>query len=131
MWFEAGLLPSPTFDRAALPFIPLPQFQLNEGGITEVSGSVPEAMIYEVNLSEIEMHVFIDNSSVAQLMLGNLTSNATSVDGTWWELEWQDSGLKGLLSFQDSFSVRTNSTETFDIRMLDLWANAWTDGGAK
>ncbi|MBJ28881.1 MAG: hypothetical protein CMB61_02325 [Euryarchaeota archaeon] len=130
MWFEAGLLPSPTFDRAAIPFIPFPQFQLNEAGITEVSGSVPEAMIYEVNLSEIEMHVFIDNSSVAQLMLGNLTSNATSVDGTWWELEWQDSGLKGLLSFQDSFSVRTNSTETFDIRMLDLWANAWTDGGA-
>ncbi|MAH98089.1 MAG: hypothetical protein CMA12_01895 [Euryarchaeota archaeon] len=129
MWFEAGLLTSPTFDRAAVPFIPLPQFQLNQEGITEVSGLVPEAMIYEVNLSEIEMHVFIDNSSVAQLMLENETSNSTSDDGTWWELVWQDYGIEGLLSSHDSFSVRTNSSETFDIRIFDLWANAWTDGG--
>ena len=129
MWFEAGLLPNPTFERAAVPFIPLPQFQLTEDGITEVSGPVPEAMIHEVNLSEIEMHVFMDNSSVAKLMLENLTSNTTSADETWWELEWDDSGLDGLLSFPDSFSIRTNSVETFDIRIFDLWANAWTDGG--
>ena len=126
-WFAEGYIPKQSFDRAPIPFIPLPQFQQIDNGITEVSGSVPGAMIHEVNLSEVEMHAFIDNSSVVSLMLDEAFSNFTSEDGTWWELSWDDSGLEGLLSHMDSYSVRTNSTAIFDIRLFDHWAQAWTD----
>ena len=117
------------FPRSPVPFIPVPDQQYVTGDTTSVTGTVPGEMSHEVSLSEMEMHVFSDGSSVASLMLNDGQANISSEDGTWWELEWLDSGVPGLLSKLDTFSVRTNSDETFEIRIFDHWAQSWTDFG--
>ena len=117
------------FPRAPVPFIPVPGQQSVIGDTTTVTGTVPGEMSHEVSLSEIEMHVFSDGSSVASLLLNDLQANISAEDGTWWELEWNDSGESGLLSQLDTFSVSTNSESPFDIRIYDHWAQSWTDFG--
>ena len=116
------------FPRAPVPFIPVPGLQSTTGDTTSVTGTVPGEMSHEVSLSEVEMHVFSDGSSVASLMLNDGQSNISIDDGTWWDLAWTDSGIPGLLSQLDTFSVSTNSESPFDIRIYDHWAQAWTDG---
>mgnify|MGYP004118324999 FL=1 len=116
------------FPRAPVPFIPVPDMQSTTGDTTSVTGTVPGEMSHEVSLSEVEMHVFSDGSSVASLMLNDGQSNISIDDGTWWDLAWTDSGIPGLLSQLDTFSVSTNSESPFDIRIYDHWAQAWTDG---
>ena len=117
------------FPRAPVPFIPVPGQQSVIGDTTTVTGVVPGEMSHEVSLSEIEMHVFSGGSSVASLLLNDLQANISAGDGTWWELEWNDSGEPGLLSQLDTFSVSTNSESPFDIRIYDHWAQSWTDFG--
>ncbi len=117
------------FPRAPVPFIPVPGQQSVIGDTTTVTGTVPGEMSHEVSLSEIEMHVFSGGSSVASLLLNDLQANISADDGTWWELEWNDSGEPGLLSQLDTFSVSTNSASPFDIRIYDHWAQSWTDFG--
>ena len=117
------------FPRAPVPFIPVPGQQSVIGDTTTVTGTVPGEMSHEVSLSEIEMHVFSGGSSVASLLLNDLQANISADDGTWWELEWSDSGEPGLLSQLDTFSVSTNSESPFDIRIYDHWAQSWTDFG--
>ena len=117
------------FPRAPVPFIPVPGQQSVIGDTTTVTGTVPGEMSHEVSLSEIEMHVFSGGSSVASLLLNDLQANISADDGTWWELEWNDSGEPGLLSQLDTFSVSTNSESPFDIRIYDHWAQSWTDFG--
>ena len=117
------------FPRAPVPFIPVPGQQSVIGDTTTVTGTVPGEMSHEVSLSEIEMHVFSGGSSVASLLLNDLQANISADDGTWWELEWNDSGEPGLLSQLDTFSVGTNSESPFDIRIYDHWAQSWTDFG--
>lgn len=117
------------FPRAPVPFIPVPGQQSVIGDTTTVTGTVPGEMSHEVSLSEIEMHVFSAGSSVASLLLNDLQANISAGDGTWWELEWNDSGEPGLLSQLDTFSVSTNSESPFDIRIYDHWAQSWTDFG--
>ena len=117
------------FPRAPVPFIPVPGQQSVIGDTTTVTGTVPGEMSHEVSLSEIEMHVFSGGSSVASLLLNDLQANISAGDGTWWELEWNDSGEPGLLSQLDTFSVSTNSESPFDIRIYDHWAQSWTDFG--
>ena len=85
------------FPRSPVPFIPVPDQQYVTGDTTSVTGTVPGEMSHEVSLSEMEMHVFSDGSSVASLMLNDGQANISSEDGTWWELEWLDSGVPGLL----------------------------------
>ena len=102
------------FPRAPVPFIPVPGQQSVIGDTTTVTGTVPGEMSHEVSLSEIEMHVFSGGSSVASLLLNDLQANISADDGTWWELEWNDSGEPGLLSQLDTFSVGTNSESPFD-----------------
>ena len=115
------------FPRATVPFIPVPGQQSTNGGITSVTGAVPSEMSHEASLSEIEMHVFTDGASVARLTLDEGSANVSSGDGEWWDLEWTDAGLQGLLSYSDTYSVRTNSDDTFEIRIFDSWAEEWTD----
>ena len=117
------------FPRAPVPFIPVPGQQSVIGDTTTVTGTVPGEMSHEVSMSEIEMHVFSVGSSVASLLLNDLQANISAGDGTWWELEWNDSGEPGLLSQLDTFSVSTNSESPFDIRIYDHWAQSWTDFG--
>ena len=117
------------FPRAPVPFIPVPGQQSVIGDTTTVTGTVPGEMSHEVSLSEIEMHAFSGGSSVASLLLNDLQANISAGDGTWWELEWNDSGEPGLLSQLDTFSVSTNSESPFDIRIYDHWAQSWTDFG--
>ena len=118
----------PEFPRAPVPFIPVPGLQSTTGDTTSVTGTVPGEMSHEVSLSEVEMHVFSDGSSVASLMLNDGQSNISTDDGMWWDLAWNDYGVPGLLSQLDTFSVSTNSESPFDIRIYDHWAQAWTDG---
>jgi len=117
------------FPRSPVPFIPVPDHQSVNGDTTLVTGTVPREMSHEATLSEVEMHVFSEGSSVASLMLNELESNITSDDGTWWDLSWIDAGELGLISQLDEFSVSTNSAEPFEIRVFDHWAQAWTDRG--
>ena len=128
MMYSQGYIPNPTLDRAPVPFIPVPEAMLFEGNVTGVTGVVPEAMKHEVNLSDVEMHVFVDNSSVANLTLDDASNNVTSEAGEWWDISWQDEGHIGLLSHADRYTVTTNSSASFDIRFFDTWAQAWTDG---
>lgn len=116
------------FPRAPVPFIPVPGQQSVTGDTTTVTGTVPGEMSHEVSLSEVELHVFSGGSSVASVMLNDGQANTSTEGGTWWDLAWTDSGVPGLLSKLDTFSVRTNSDETFEIRIFDHWAQAWTDG---
>ena len=116
------------FPRAPVPFIPVPGLQSTTGDTTSVTGTVPGEMSHEVSLSEVEMHVFSDGSSVASLMLNDGQSNISTDDGTWWDLAWNDYGVPGLMSQLDTFSVSTNSESPFDIRIYDHWSQAWTDG---
>ena len=116
------------FPRAPVPFIPVPGQQSVTGDTTTVTGTVPGEMSHEVSLSEVEFHVFSGGSSVASVMLNDGQANTSTEGGTWWDLAWTDSGVPGLLSKLDTFSVRTNSDETFEIRIFDHWAQAWTDG---
>ena len=90
---------------------------------------VPSEMTHEASLSEIEMHVFSEGSSVATLLLSEGSSRNTTEGGDWWELSWGDDSGPGLLSEWDQFSVSTNSEASFDIRIFDRWAQAWTDHG--
>ena len=116
------------FPRAPVPFIPIPDQQSEIDDTTVVTGTVPREMSHEVSLSEVEMHVISGGSSVASIMLNDGQANISTETGTWWDLAWTDSGVPGLLSQLDTFSVRTNSDETFEIRIFDHWAQAWTDG---
>lgn len=124
-----GMSGLPEFPRAPAPFIPVPDQQSVTGDTTSVTGTVPREMSHEVSLSEVEMHVFSGGSSVASLMLNDEQANISTEGGTWWDLAWTDSGVPGMLSQLDTFSIRTNSDEAFEIRMFDHWAQAWTDYG--
>ena len=124
-----GMSGLPEFPRAPVPFIPVPDQQSVTGDTTSVTGTVPREMSHEVSLSEVEMHVFSGGSSVASLMLNDEQANISTEGGTWWDLAWTDSGVPGMLSQLDTFSIRTNSVEAFEIRMFDHWAQAWTDYG--
>ena len=124
-----GMSGLPEFPRAPVPFIPVPDQQSVTGDTTSVTGTVPREMSHEVSLSEVEMHVFSGGSSVASLMLNDEQANISTEGGTWWDLAWTDSGVPGMLSQLDTFSIRTNSDEAFEIRMFDHWAQAWTDYG--
>ena len=117
------------FARSPVPFIPVPQYQNETDGQTIVEGMVPSEMTHEASLSEIEMHVFSEGSSVATLLLSEGSSSNTTEGGDWWELSWGDDSGPGLLSEGDHFSVSTNSEASFDIRIFDRWAQAWTDQG--
>jgi len=128
MLFSEGYIPNPTLDRAPVPFIPVPEMMLFEGNVTGVTGIVPEAMKHEVTLSDVEMHVFVDNLSVANLTLDDASNNVTVEGGAWWDVSWEDGGHIGLLSYGDRYTVTTNSSAAFDIRFFDTWAQAWTDG---
>ena len=88
---------------------------------------MPSEMSHEATLSEMEMHVFSEGTSMASLMLNDGETNVSLEDGTWWELSWIDAGHRGLLSEWDVFSVRTNSVAQFEIRIFDHWAQSWTD----
>jgi len=116
------------FPRSPVPFIPVPEQQSVIGDTTSVTGTVPGEMSHEVSLSEVGIHAFSGGDSVASLMLNEGKTNTTSEGGVWWELEWVDSGGPGLLSQLDTFTVRTNSDEAFEIRIFDHWAQGWTDG---
>ncbi len=113
--------------KSPVPFIPIPQYQESHGGITSVIGTVPSGMVHEAPLSEIELHSFSGGGSVASLTLSLGETNVTSGDGSWWHLSWVDAGRPGLLSNLDTYSIRTNSTSVFDIRIYDNWAQAWSD----
>ncbi len=115
------------FPKSPAPFIPVPDHQSANGDWTIVIGTVPEAMAHEATLSEMEMHAFSEGFSVASLMLNEGDANITAEDGTWWDLTWVDAGQPGLLSRYDTYSIRTNSSSDFEIRIFDHWAQAWTD----
>ena len=121
------LLSMPEFQRAPVRLIPIPDYQSVSGDTTSVIGVVPSGMTHEATLSEIEMHIFSGNFSVASLMLNEGESNTTSGDGVWWELLWVDAGHPGLLSEFDTYSVKTNSDDIFEIRIFDHWAQSWSD----
>ncbi len=110
MLYSEGYIPDPTLDRAPVPFIPVPEVMLFEGNVTGVTGVVPEAMKHEVNLSDVEMHVFVGNSSVANLTLEQASNNVTAEGGSWWDISWEDGGHIGLLSHADRYTVTTNSS---------------------
>ena len=127
---EGGYLDSSgleEFPKSPAPFIPVPEHQSVNGDTTTVIGTVPNGMVHEATLSEIEMHVFSGGSSVASLSLNEGDVNITADDGTWWSLIWVDAGRPGLLSHLDTYSIMTNSTNLFDIRIFDRWAQSWTD----
>ena len=117
------------FTRSPVPFIPVPQYQNETGGQTIVEGIVPSEMTHEASLSEIEIHVFSEGSSVVTLLLSEGSSSNTTEGGDSWELSWVDNSGPGLLSEGDHYSVSTNSEASFDIRIFDRWAQAWTDQG--
>ena len=117
------------FTRAPVPFIPVPQYQNESGGQTIVEGIVPSEMTHEASLSEIEIHIVSEGSSVATLLLSEGSSSNTTEGGDKWELSWTDNSGPGLLSEGDHYSVSTNSEASFDIRIFDRWAQAWTDQG--
>ena len=94
-----------------------------------MGGIVPSEMTHEASLSEIEMHVFSDGSSVASLLLSEGNSSNSTGGDEWWDLSWEDNSGQGLLSEGDSYFVSTNSETSFDIRIFDRWAQAWTDHG--
>ena len=116
------------FARAPVPFVPVPNYQTTSGGTSTVGGIVPSEMTHEASLSEIEMHVFSGGSSVATLLLSEGNSSNSTEGGEWWDLSWGDNSGQGLLSEGDIYSVSTNSEASFDIRIFDRWAQAWTDG---
>ncbi len=124
-YLEANGLNS--FPRAPVPFIPVPEYQTVSGDTTTVSGTVPAEMTHEASLFEIEMHVFSGGSSIASLVLSEGSTNSSSEGGGWWALSWDDASGPGLLSQLDSYSVSTNSDASFEIRVFDKWAQAWTD----
>ena len=117
------------FARSPVPFIPVPHYQNAAGGTTIVGGIVPSEMTHEASLSEIEMHVFSNGSSVATLLLSEGNSSNTTEEDEWWDLSWEDNSGPGLLSEGDHYFVSTNSEASFDIRFYDRWAQAWTDQG--
>ena len=117
------------FAKSPVPFIPVPQYQNETDGQTIVEGIVPSEMTHEASLSEIEMHVFSEGSSVATLLLSEGSSSNTTEGGVRWDLSWADNSGPGLLSEGDHYSVSTNSEASFDIRIFDRWAQAWTDQG--
>lgn len=118
------------FPRSPVPFLPIPSQQSVIGDTTAVSGTVPSEMTHEVSLSEVEMHIFSDGTSVASLMLSDGHANISGEGDSWWELTWVDEGTLGLLSELDTFVIRTNSEVNFDIRIFDHWAQSWTDQGS-
>ena len=113
--------------KSPVPFIPIPDYQESHGGITSVIGTVPSGMVHEAQLSDIEMHAFSAGVSIASITLNLEEANVTSEDGSWWHLSWVDAGRPGLLSNLDTYSIRTNSTTVFDIRIFDTWAQEWSD----
>ena len=84
-------------------------------------------MAHEATLSEIEMHIFSEDSSIASIFLNEGDSNLTSEDGTWWDLTWIDAGKPVLLSEMDTYMIKTNFKGIFEIRIYDHWAQSWTD----
>lgn len=118
------------FPRSPVPFLPIPSQKSVIGDTTAVSGMVPSEMTHEVSLSEVEMHIFSDGTSVASLLLSDEHANISGEGDSWWELTWVDEGTLGLLSELDTFVIRTNSEANFDIRIFDHWAQSWTDQGS-
>ena len=115
------------FPRSPVPFIAIPDHQSINGDTTSVIGSVSSGMTHEATLSEIEMHIFSEDSSIASIFLNEGDSNLTSEDGTWWDLTWIDAGKPGLLSEMDTYMIKTNFKGIFEIRIYDHWAQSWTD----
>jgi len=114
--------------RIHLPFIPSqPSTWSENGNLTVMTSEVSGNFHYEANLSDIEIHSFSDDGSLASMGLSSGQENITLDDGTWWEFIWVDVTMEGLFSRNDIYQVRTNSTEDFQIRFYDHWGSGWTD----
>ena len=80
-------------------------------------------------MSTFEVVALTSATSVATLLLSEGNSSNSTEGGEWWDLSWGDNSGQGLLSEGDNYSVSTNSEASFDIRIFDRWAHAWTDHG--
>ena len=58
---------------------------------------------------------------------GDVLTNTSLEDGTWWEFYWMDVDLDDFVSGGDFYNIRTNSTVDVTISVFDIWANKWTD----
>ena len=97
---------------------------------TEWTTVIPEGFIMEVLPSELEVHGLSENdgslSTTALIRLSDAPKNITDTHGSWWELDWFDSDIDGLLSSDDRLTLRTNATGTIGAGIWDLWAEDWT-----
>ena len=115
--------------RTAVQFIPENNSILYDG-FRIWSSTIPSG-ISEVEPSELEFHARIgplnNSESLAQMNFGNVLTNVSLEDGTWWEFYWMDVDLDELVSGGDYYNIRTNSTVDVTISVFDTWANKWTD----
>ena len=102
------------------------------GGISVWAGEVPSNLLSEALPEEIEIRGLStddENATImASLRLDSRYSNETSLDGHWWEFQWDDRDSDNLVSAGDLYAVRTNSTGKPSIAIFDIWANSWTGG---
>tara|TARA_Y100000746_G_scaffold155793_1_gene133762 strand:- start:7985 stop:9064 length:1080 start_codon:yes stop_codon:yes gene_type:complete len=115
--------------RTAVQFIPENYSNLNDG-IKIWSSTISEG-ISEVEPSELEFHArvgsFNNSESLAKMNFGDVLTNTSLEDGTWWEFYWMDVDLDDFVSGGDFYNIRTNSTVDVTISVFDIWANKWTD----
>ena len=109
------------FARSPVPFIPVPHYQNAGGGATTVGGTVPSEMTHEASLSEIEMHVFSDGSSVATLLLseGNSSNSTEGANG---------GTCHGRITAARAFSPRATTTPYPPTLRLPSISGSSTDG---
>ena len=120
--------------RSDVPRIPsavtFPTNPYNLEDATEWTTVIPEGFIMEVLPSELEVHGLSENdgslSTTALIRLSDAPKNITDNHGSWWELDWFDSDIDGLLSSDDRLTLRTNATGTIGAGIWDLWAEDWT-----
>ena len=120
--------------RSDVPRIPsavtFPTNPYNLEDATEWTTVIPEGFIMEVLPSELEVHGLSENdgslSTTALIRLSDAPKNITDTHGSWWELDWFDSDIDGLLSSDDRLTLRTNATGTIGAGIWDLWAEDWT-----
>ncbi len=115
--------------RTAVQFIPENNSILYDE-IKIWSSTISEG-ISEVEPSELEFHARVgslnDSESLSQMNFGDVFTNVSLDDGTWWEFYWMDVDLDDLVSGGDFYNIRTNSTIDVTISVFDIWANKWTD----
>ena len=84
----------------------------------------------EVRPTELSVHGLKEEegtlTTVVAIPLSEAPSNVTDDLGDWWDLDWYDSDVDGLLSSGDRLTFRTNSEGTIGAGIWDLWADAWT-----